>query len=279
MHDIAFLALWKFAESLRRVRGKKWEAKGTEYEALNNKRGGNFPRHYTVRAANKEVADEVRRLAERLQVALPGRRFAWALRRCRGFIFPAIYISRCLWKENRRKMAPLFRATRSGTRKLSFPPPLNGGERNFVESLRIHLKENGVPEGEYFLLRNLSRGKGVGFFTDAGFYPDFILWIKRGDGQRIVFIEPHGLLLDKHPDYNPKVGLHELLAKTSDDLAQTTPEWENVRMDSFVISQTDAEKLQERWGKDWTEEKCADKHILFPQEDHGHIARILKDED
>ena len=278
LHDIAFLALWKFAESLRRVRGKKWETEGTRYAALDKKRGGNFPRHYTVRAANKEVADAVRHLLEDCNSLYKGEDLHGAS------ALPRVYFSSHLYQ-------PLLverKSTEAGVKpqhdpkrhaQIVSPPKLNKGERNFVESLRIHLETSGVPDGEYFLLRNLSRGKGVGFFMDAGFYPDFILWIKRGDKQRIVFIEPHGLLLDKHPDYNQKVGLYKTLAKTSKDLAQTTPEWENVRMDSFIISETDAETLQEHWGKDWTEDQCADNHILFPKKDHGHIAHILKDED
>ena len=48
-----------------------------------------------------------------------------------------------------------------------------------------------------FLLRNLTRGKGVGFFDSSGFYPDFILWVKGKDGQRIVFIDPHGMRQEK----------------------------------------------------------------------------------
>lgn len=121
--------------------------------------------------------------------------------------------------------------------------------------------------------------KARAFFTDAGFYPDFILWIKRGGGQRIVFVEPHGMLLEKHPVFNAKTRLHELLAKVSRELSAAHPEWENTRMDSFVISRTDCATLRERFGPEWTEEKFRRHHILFPREDHGHIGEILAEEE
>ena len=269
LHEIAFGALWKFAEVLHRSARKNWETREMTYKNLDPEDGGNFQPYYTVQVESAEIAMEVRRLLENCN-----RLYGEA--DVEGFSpLPRVYFDRHLYQPLLAKAAQ-FTGNKA---RVVFPPALNDGERNFVESLRIHLETNGVPEGEYFLLRNLSRGKGIGFFTDVGFYPDFILWIKHGKSQRIVFIDPHGLLLDRHPDYNPKVQLHKTLAKTAKDLAQTSPEWKDVRMASFVISQTDAEKLQARWGEDWTEEKCADKHILFPLEDHGHIARILKDED
>jgi hypothetical protein len=64
---------------------------------------------------------------------------------------------------------------------------------------------------ELFLLRNLSRGKGIGFFSGSGFYPDFLLWLTEPGRQRLVFVDPHGLLSDKHPSVNRKVNLHKEL--------------------------------------------------------------------
>ena len=261
LNDIAFAALWKFAETLHRIRRKRWETREMKYGAL-ERESGNFQPHYTVRAANEKVAEAIRKLlndCERLYRPMTPRG---------GPPLPRFYFDRHLYQ-------PLL--TEGGDAEVLFPPALNDGERDFVESLQEWLKPpSGAPAGEYFLLRNLSRGKGAGFFTEAGFYPDFILWIKRGGGQRIVFIEPHGLLLDKHPDANPKARLFEKLAEISAVLNQT-PKWRNVRMDSFVISQTDQGALEEKWGGEWTEEKFLQRHIIFPKPDHSHIAEILRD--
>ena len=264
--DTAFELLWKFAATLHRVRRKAWETRTMKYKEL-DEAGGNFHPHYTVRAEDREIADEVRRLLEDCERLYQEGDLTGAT------ALPRVYFSRHLYQ-------PLLaKATRREAKaEILFPPELNEGERDFVESLRKHLKKTEGSDAEYFLLRNLSRGRGVGFFTDAGFYPDFILWIKSGESQRIVFIEPHGLLLDSHPDYNPKTRLHKQLTEISEKLAQTpeSPEWENVRMGAFIVSQTSAEDLQQRWGEDWTDEKFRAHHILFPRADNSHIAEILK---
>ncbi len=40
------------------------------------------------------------------------------------------------------------------------------------------------PSKELYLLRNLSKGRGVGFFEAGNFHPDFILWLLGGDRSR-----------------------------------------------------------------------------------------------
>lgn len=58
---------------------------------------------------------------------------------------------------------------------------LNESEFQFVKDLKDwcdqHQERNEQEGVELFLLRNRSRGKGVGFFETGGFYPDFILWM------------------------------------------------------------------------------------------------------
>jgi hypothetical protein len=48
-------------------------------------------------------------------------------------------------------------------------------------------------ECEIYLLRNLPR-RGIGFFGAAGFFPDFLLWLKLADRQVLAFIEPKGMV-------------------------------------------------------------------------------------
>lgn len=91
------------------------------------------------------------------------------------------------------------------------PPYLTASEQEFVEMLRDYWSANAStlhPGESIYLMRNLNRGKGVGFFESEGFYPDFILWHRKADGtQRLVFIEPHGMRQDDAPDINNKVRL------------------------------------------------------------------------
>ena len=61
---------------------------------------------------------------------------------------------------------------------------------------------------ELYLLRNLSRGKVIGFFEAGNFYPDFIMWVVGKGGQSIVFLDPKGLEHLKGLD-DEKIRLHE----------------------------------------------------------------------
>ena len=103
------------------------------------------------------------------------------------------------------------------------PPGLNEGEKQFVNDLKAFWakeKDNALADTEVFLLRNQGRGKGVGFFENSGFYPDFILWIKTANEQRIAFIEPHGMLNAVAYMHDHKAQLHERFARIG---AQNNP--------------------------------------------------------
>ena len=75
------------------------------------------------------------------------------------------------------------------------PVPLNKGERQFVEDLQAF--HDGHTDffdtRELYLLRNLSKGRGVGFFEAGNFHPDFILWLIEGGQQQVIFVDPKGI--------------------------------------------------------------------------------------
>ena len=75
-------------------------------------------------------------------------------------------------------------------------PPLENSEARLVWDLRRrweHLHKLLQWEGvEVVLLRNRA-GVGVGLFAAEGFFPDFLLWVKRGVHQVLAFLEPKGL--------------------------------------------------------------------------------------
>ncbi len=75
------------------------------------------------------------------------------------------------------------------------PVELNEGERNFVVDLRDYYQRNPTQfeDTELYLLRNMTRGKGIGFFEAGNFYPDFILWLLYPDTQYVTFIDPKGI--------------------------------------------------------------------------------------
>jgi hypothetical protein len=149
----------------------------------------------------------------------------------------------------------------------SEPPGLNPGEQSFLKDMKSFVTreaKKSLTAQEIFLLRNLSKGKGIGFFGDAGFFPDFILWVKETKKQRIIFIEPHGMMMDKAYDYNEKARLHERLSGLSQKWA-TKADLHGVSLDSFIISATPYDKLKPHWGEgNWSLKNFTDKHILFP---------------
>lgn len=163
----------------------------------------------------------------------------------------------------------------------SSPPGLQGSESRFVADLRDYCRDSQAefaPGTELYLLRNLSRGHGVGFFKNRGFYPDFILWIKTECRQRIVFIEPHGMLYQRAFAKDEKVQLHEDLQELSRKIASRSGD-SHVQLDSYIISATKFKDLQDYYSDGfWTEDDFAAKHILFqePEVGYNYIERILQ---
>jgi len=155
------------------------------------------------------------------------------------------------------------------------PPGLIPSEEQWVRDLRAFWEQEkcGLLAGkELFLLRNLGRGKGVGFFEGRGFYPDFILWVLEPSRkhQRIVFIEPHGMVYAKAYIHDEKARLHEYLRKLSKQLWHHSSDWK-VELDSYLVSATRFEELHPRYDDGtWSRAKFAQHHILFPERNHGY---------
>jgi len=78
----------------------------------------------------------------------------------------------------------------------STPAGLVQSEVQFAFDLRAFWhqarKEADWDAYNLYLLRNLSK-RGIGFFQTVGFYPDFLLWLKRDDQQALAFVDPKGL--------------------------------------------------------------------------------------
>jgi hypothetical protein len=162
------------------------------------------------------------------------------------------------------------------------PPGLNESEKQFVQDLKDYWlaeRDNSLAKVEVFLLRNLSRGAGIGFFEERGFFPDFILWIKKGSAQRIVFIEPHGMRLEDSYEHNEKAKLHEKLPDLGKAIRKRS-KFKNATLDSYIISATECEDLGKKWGGSWDKEKFADKHILFLErsEQYDYVERIFSEQ-
>jgi hypothetical protein len=161
------------------------------------------------------------------------------------------------------------------------PPGLKESEARFVRDLREYWnteKDQSLAGKEIFLLRNLSRGYGIGFFQERGFYPDFILWLvdQTTEAQRIVFIEPHGMLHAKTYLHDEKARLHERLPALAEEIGKRSGR-NNITLDAFIISATPYNDLYQRYDDGtWDRARFASKHILFPERETGYdYMRIL----
>lgn len=147
----------------------------------------------------------------------------------------------------------------------SVPGGLVESEVVFLRDLRAFwasaVEEDYWAGCEMFLLRNLPR-KGVGFFETAGFYPDFMLWLKRGDFQALAFVEPHGMVI-----WDPvKVALLEDIR----GLGHSVPTV------AYIVTPTSQAAIGAVGGKAVGEEWLRDHHILL-QRSPGYVAYIMED--
>lgn len=161
-----------------------------------------------------------------------------------------------------------------------FPPGLNKGEREFVSDLKNYWtreKDTKLADKEVFLLRNQGRGIGIGFFEERKFYPDFILWIKDKDTQRIVFVEPHGMIYAPSYEHDHKARLHETLQEMSREISKGHEEKTDVVLDSYIVSVTPYETLCENYDDgSWSRKKFEEHHIVFRDENCNYMHRVFE---
>jgi len=150
----------------------------------------------------------------------------------------------------------------------SIPPALKPSEAKFVRDLKAYWDaehDKSLAGAELYLLRNLSKGKGVGFFSGEGFYPDFILWVLAGNRQRIVFVEPHGMVHAKAYIHDDKARLHERLPELAEEIGRRSGR-DDITLDAFIVSATPYDELYERYDDGtWSRAMFAEKHILFAE--------------
>jgi hypothetical protein len=138
------------------------------------------------------------------------------------------------------------------------PVALVKSEYDFVEDLKSYVTKNPdlVKDSEIFIIRNKSK-KGVGFFVESGFYPDFIMWLIKNGKQYITFIDPHGM--GREYIDGAKVQMFHQIKALEAKLAD-----KNVILNSFILSPTAIQNLVEKHSKPmWNE-----NHVLFMQDEY-----------
>ena len=164
--------------------------------------------------------------------------------------------------------APVLHVSKGSKIQIA-PTSLNESEFQFLDDLRLYIEAEIArldAEGtEIFLLRNESRGKGIGFFEAGNFYPDFILWQVKDGVQYLAFIEPHGLQ-HEGPGHR-KIEFHQIIKDIQNRLSDT-----GVVLNSFIVTPTRFAKLN--WDK--SIEELEDMHVLFMNDQPDeYISKIV----
>lgn len=152
------------------------------------------------------------------------------------------------------------------------PAPLNKGERQFVEDLKAFHDGNTdfFKTRELYLLRNLSKGRGVGFFEAGNFHPDFILWLLADGKQHVIFVDPKGIRNLDGGANDPKVMFYQTIKEIEQRLGDPS-----VRLQSFIVSNTPSATMRMLWSMEKSE--MQKRHVLFQEEDRDSYVRSMLD--
>ena len=262
--EIAVALLKKYTERYYTFRKREWELPHLEYRDLEDD-DPNFlgvkeetdENYYRVLIdrSQEEQEELVAKLEELRSAIRKGDPKPWAFRGMKA-----------IWFENHLYQPLLWLDTDIVEIR---PTPLNKGERRFVEDLKAFHDEHAgfFKSRELYLLRNLSRGRGVGFFEAGNFHPDFILWLLAQGQQRVVFVDPKGIRnLGANDD---KIRFFETIKEIEERLGDP-----DVSLQSFIVSNTPSTTMRRLWQMEKTE--MQKRHVLFQEEDKdSYIGTIL----
>jgi hypothetical protein len=256
--EIAAALFKKYLDRYYKFRKQEFEAKHLEYRELSED-DRNFINEYRL-LIDQSREDIVEKLAE-----IKGLIEAGKLRNVEFQSLHAIAFGRHLYE-------PLIYV---GNDLIEIKPVVleNEGERDFVLDLQAFCESQEGKEflkgKELYLLRNLSRGRGIGFFEAGNFYPDFILWLLNGDRQYVSFIDPKGLRnLESLKD--PKIRFHVTIKDLERQLGDPA-----VVLNSFILSSTRVPEVA-WWDGGMTKDEFEARNVLFQREDRAtYIEKLL----
>ena len=257
--EIVIALLKKYADRYYSFRKNEYEGPHLEYYEVRDT-DDNFIDKYKATIDHSE--DEWITKLNELKEKLTSRSFrdSWSFGKLRAFDF-----SRHLYQ-------PLIYFSNNEVLKIS-PVPLNTGEYDFVEDLKNYYINNRdlLSDKELFLLRNQSRGKGVGFFEAGNFYPDFILWITQDEKQYICFIDPKGLR-NVHGFDDPKLRFHKTIKGIQKRLGDP-----NIVLSSFIVSGTPQREIDWWSNGSTSSQEFTNNHVLFQKDNRDvYIGMLIK---
>jgi len=258
--EIALALLKKYVERYYTFRKREWELPHLEYRDLE----ADDPNFLGVAEASNDSyyrilldrsQEEIATKLEELKATIvKGELKAWEFQGLKTILF------------GRHLYQPLLYLD-SKVVEIS-PAPLNKGERLFVEDLKAF--HDGHPaffqDKELYLLRNLSKGRGVGFFEAGNFHPDFIVWLLVGGQQHVIFVDPKGIRNLGPTD--PKIQFHETIKEIEKRLGDPS-----IRLQSFIVSNTPSHTMRMLWHMEKAD--MQKRHILFQEEDKDTYVRSM----
>ena len=220
LENYAVDLLTEYADGFWKQRRRSWEHDRLEVVTLSADDPNNI-REYELSgaAAEKELVDAVRRLSSDIGRTIRGLSAIWT---------------------KRHAYEPLLHADEKCEITVH-PAPLNWNETQVVNGLSHAAEQSAkwLRGRELFLIRNLTRGRGVSFFDDYEYYPDFIIWLKNDLDQHVVFLDPKGLSrLGRRQ--SRKVDLHRRIRDIEKKVRESDP---GLYLHSYVLSSTRPEDI------------------------------------
>lgn len=251
--EVALALLKKYTERYFTFRKREWELPHLEYQPLEatdpnfplvlRETGPDYGYRVRVEASDEEIIAKLEELKELIEL---GELKVWEFRGIKAISF------------EHHLYQPLL-AVAGGAVEIA-PTPLNKGERRFVEDLKAFTDAH--PEcfngRELYLLRNRSKGRGVGFFEAGNFHPDFILWQVADGRQHITFVDPKGVF--NVPLEDPKIAFYKTIKEIEARLGDPA-----VTLDSYIISTTPSHVMRKHWRIEKSE--MLKRHVIFQEED------------
>ena len=244
LEDIALELITEYAERFWRRRRRSWEHDQMEIATL-DECDANHIRAYqlSVDSTRDRLVQEARKLVETVGEGRLDDLQGWYKELKIGVIVPP----------NAHAYRPLLHIGKDRAVTVR-PLPLDESERRVAEGLaRLALHGDACLRGrELYLIRNLTRGRGVSFFDDFGYYPDFIVWLKKGAVQHVLFLDPKGLSRYGGKERR-KVELHREIREIEARLHEDDPD---LNLRAYVLSVTPASQIDDgaRSPNDWKED-------------------------
>ena len=254
LEDIAVDLIAEYAAEFWRKRRAKWEYENMEVKALSESDGNNIRKYeLSVDARETQLIDDIHGLVSDLREG-PVRHLRFGL----------------LMRDAHAYKPLLYAAGKGGGKVIVQPVPMSDSERQVVETLTgLAVDGDSCLRGrELFLIRNMSRGRGVSFFDDHTYYPDFIVWLTDDNSQHILFLDPKGLAL-YGPDKRKKVRLHREIKEVEKRVREQNP---SLSLHAYVLSVTSPRQIgdEPRSQKDWER-----KGVYFLKHDAAWAQKII----